>query len=424
MTMRTPTLVLVAALSVPMAAWSGENLTPEVLLPGHEATDAAKPTMAYGTDIYLLAWQADRNEKADIVGMRLDQAGKPLDRKPFVISAAKDCQERPRMAFGCGVFLVIWHDLRNGKDWDVFAARVTPAGKVLDPEGIAVGQGERNQCEPGVCWDGKNFQVLWRGFQAEMGEIVTGPNRLPAGGYFIYGGRVSPEGKAIDGTGVFMAKPPRRNVWGANSMGMAAPVSLGNGTLLAGGRSTNDFCLWRIADGKTAGEPWLSSKKGWGYDDPAFATDGQTVLATWTTFRDGGGRSSGRDHSGMLLFGIDEKVEVDEPRSLSSGLSVVRGSGARVRHPAPAWDGKRYVVVWDVPRKGEESAYEALFLRSFASDGTPLNDDELVADDPASPTYWPAVASDGSGTAIIVYEKHPATGDVPISIGYRVLKRQ
>lgn len=93
----------------------------------------------------------------------------------------------------------------------------------------------------------------------------------------------------------------------------------------------------------------------------------------------------------------------------------------RVRHPAPAWDGKRYVVVWDVPRKGKEFAYEALFLRTFASDGTPLGNDESVADDPASPAYWPATASNGAGATLIAYEKHPEKGDVPIKIGLRIL---
>lgn len=414
--MRLLTLFVVTALGLPATASSAEILSPEILLPAYETTDAVKPVVAFGKDVYLLVWQAGRNEQADIVGLRLDKTGKLLDPKPLVISKAKDCQQRPRIAYGGGVFLVVWHDLRNGKDWDVFAARVTPEGKTLDPDGIAVGQGARNQCEPGVGWDGKNFQVLWRGFQGNVNEIVAGPNPRPDFGYFIYGGRVSANGKPIDGAGVFMAKPPRRTVWGSNSMGMAALVPLSNGRLLAGGRSTNDLCLWSVDDGKPAGEPWLPTKRKIGFDDVAFATNGKTILATWSTFRDGGGRSSGVDKSGMMMLASEGKVEAAEPQSLSAAANE-----PRVRHPAPVWDGTRYVVVWDVPRKGKDFSYEALYLRTFAGDGAPAGNDEPVVDNPASPAYWPAAASDGAGTTLIAYEKHPETADTPIMIGFRML---
>jgi hypothetical protein len=421
MTTRVLTFVLAATVTLPVTAGAVERLSPEVLLPSHATTDASKPVLAYGKDVYFLVWQAGRNEQADIVGVRLDKSGKLLDPQPFVISKAKDCQERPRVAFGGGVFLVAWHDLRNGKDWDVYAARVAPDGKVLDPEGIAVAQGDRNQCEPGVCWDGSHFQLLWRDFRGEAKEIVAGPNRQPGTGYHIYGGRVSAAGERPDGDGVFMAKPPRPNVFGASSMGMAALVPVGEGKLLAGGRSTNDFCVWHIADGKPVGDPWLSLMKNMGgYDDLAFTTNGKTILMTWTSFRNGGGRSTGYDKSGMLLFGINETVQDANPMSLSSGLSAVEDGGSRVRHPASAWDGQRYVVAWDLPRRADSFAYEALFVRTFGSDGTPLSTDKLMVDDPASPACWPAVASDGAGTTVIAYERHPASGDIPIKIAFRL----
>jgi len=432
MTLRSLALPLLALLAASAPARGAEGLTAETLLPGHRAADASKPSLAYGDGVYLLAWQAGHNEEADIVGLRLDKAGKPMETQPFVICGAKDTQERPRVAFGGQGFLVVWHDLRNGKDWDVYAARVSAEGNVLDPDGIAVAQGERNQCEPGVCFDGKAFQVLWRGFRGEKEDAVD-VNRRPDAGYHVYGGRVSAEGQVLADAGVFMAKPPREYLT-PRSMGMAAAVALPSGQLLAAARSGTSLCLWRLTDGKPSSEPALLAKKGGflGFDDAAFATDGKSVLLVWTTFRDGGGRSSGADKSGLVVLGADAPLvptlpRGDEksaapaattlmPRSLSSAERE-----PRVRHPSPAWDGRRYIVAWDVPRRGKEFSYEAVFVRCFASDGTPLGNDEPLADEPGSPAYWPAVASDGAGTTLIAYERHPRTGDTPIRIGFRLL---
>ncbi len=201
-------------------------------------------------------------------------------------------------------------------------------------------------------------------------------------------------------------------------------------------RSGTNPCLWRVADGTPSGQPVLLTRKGsWlGFDGMAFATDGKTVLLAWTTFRDGGGRSSGADKSGLLVLDADGTglwpAEATggtpvPPTPVPPGPAVQSLSSAterpRVRHPSPAWDGARYVVAWDVPRKSKEFSYEGVFYRCFAPDGKPLGGDEPVVDDPASPAYSPAVASDGAGTTLLAYERHPRAGDTPIRIGVRVL---
>ncbi len=410
-------LVTVFASAVPAR---GEDLSKEILLSPHEKTEARRPAAAHGKDVFLIVWQTDRNEKADIVGLRLDGSGKPIDAEPFVICAEKDAQERPKVAFGGGVFLVVWHDLRGEKDWDVYAARVSPEGKVLDPEGIAVAKAERNQCEADVAWDGRVFQVLWRGFQGEK-DGSPGVGKLPAAGYHVYGGRVSTTGQVLDRAGVSMAKPTGTQR-SSRSLGMAAAVGLPNGELLAGARSGGTLCLWRVRDGRPVSEPKPAGKRT-GFDDVAFTTNGKTVLAVWTTFRDGGGRSSGVSKSGMLVLGADGEVGTAAPVSLST--TIINQGRTHVRHPSPAWDGNRYVVAWDSPMRprGKDTFhYEALFMRSFAEDGTPQGDDVPVVSDPDSPAWRPAAASDGAGMTVIAYERHPKMTNLPIRIGVRTLK--
>ncbi len=67
---------------------------------------------------------------------------------------------RPAAGAGAGIFLVVWQDLRKGKDYDVYGVRVTPEGTLLDPEGIVVCAEKGNQANPQVTWEGKSFVVV------------------------------------------------------------------------------------------------------------------------------------------------------------------------------------------------------------------------------------------------------------------------
>ncbi|MCX7804770.1 MAG: hypothetical protein N3A38_06215 [Planctomycetota bacterium] len=393
------------------AAGSGEEISAEVLLPGHEATDAHTPAMAFGKDVFLVVWRAGMGERADIVALRLDKAGKPLDARPFVISAAKDCQERPRAAFGGGVFLLVWQDLRNGKDWDVYAARVTPEGKVLDPEGIAVAADKRSQVNPALCFDGSAFQLVWRDLRGGVD-------------YAVYGGRVTADGRLLDGPGGVLVQEPIQDIF-TTVTGPPGIGSAGDGRAVAALHS-RVLRAWGMAGGKATGKPAAALKaeresrrnNGW---DPAFASDGKKLLMVFTTFRQisRGGIIGGSGAAILNPDGSGLPVEVIDM------TGIEHGEGCAIRNPSPCWDGSTYVVAWDIER-GERGkpAYDAVFLRRVSADGKPWGETVFVAGELASPAFHPAAASDGAGTTVIAYERGPKTGQEPIRIGVRTLKRQ
>jgi hypothetical protein len=167
--------------------------------PGH---DAYTPAVAFGENSYLIVWQSgqiaagDLREGfrciGDIVACRVDKAGKLVSTEPLVVCGADDLQAKPQLAFGGGGFLVVWQDLRNGKDWDVYAARVSPEGEVLDPDGFLVSGGKHNQAKPRVVWDGKTFLVVWQDFRSGRR-------------YEVRSARVSPDGEVVDADGVQVA---------------------------------------------------------------------------------------------------------------------------------------------------------------------------------------------------------------------------
>ena len=102
----------------------------------------ANPAVAFDGANYLVAWEDYRARQGDIYAARVDQSGIVLDTAGVVVSAAPDTQSRPTALFDGAHFLVAWQDDRRGQlETDIYAARVSASGAVLDTAGIAVSTG-------------------------------------------------------------------------------------------------------------------------------------------------------------------------------------------------------------------------------------------------------------------------------------------
>jgi hypothetical protein len=405
--------------SLVSSAAASESLSPEGLLPLHESRDAYTPTAAFGKDVYLVVWQSGRFGPGDlrngfdglgigdIVGCRLDKAGKPLDAKPFVICGAKDLQEHPKVAFGNGVFLVVWHDLRGGKDWDVYAARVSPDGKVLDSDGFLVAGGANNQACPRVAWDGRDFTVVWQDFRSDKY-------------YEAYGARVSAEGKVADGQGVLLAS----GVASGYHCDLPAVASLGGGKSLglwltsAGKSRRTSAGTTFIGEGRaTPGAIFMEGQGPGKYNSPAcLAAGAKTYLTAWRTETHCGRGNAPNDSNAMILDADGKCVK----------RLYVSGKGSpTIQAPDVAWDGSAFVAAWHetqfVAKNDRGNPYLVVCASRISEAGDLVGTAQTLSGTLESPAAEPAVASDGAGTALIAYEKHPDKADVPIKIGFRLL---
>ncbi len=426
--------ILLVAVAVAVAvggfaagAGGAERISTAALLPLQEAKDAYTPAAAFGKDVFLVVWQSGRMGKGslvngliydgDLVACRVDKGGKALDARPFVVCGARDLQERPKVAFGPstgsgqgnGVFLVVWQDIRNGKDWDIYAARVTPEGKVLDPEGIAVSAIPHNQADPRVAWDGKAFQVVWEDFRSGTT-------------YEIYGARVSSEGKVLDPDGICLAK---------NRFPCFTPAicPLGGGKVFLlwfyrgdGGRGT---CSCIVADGRVIDDKAYVYAEDFRKHGPvlesnpvALAGGPNGFMATWLT---DAGTGRGGPPNGSTAAVFDSACQ--RKKSL-----FLAGKRHTTRQTDVVWDGSAYAAAWieRIARPGMEGRRWALsdmvFAARITEAGDPAGEVLSVAGSHEAPASRPAVASDGAGTTLIAYEQHPAAGDVPIKIGFRMLR--
>ncbi|MBW2733736.1 MAG: hypothetical protein JRH20_15215 [Deltaproteobacteria bacterium] len=378
-----------------------EPLGPEVLLPAWQGADAYRPAVAYGDGQYLVAWQAGRVMKGDIVACRVDAEGKVKDATPVVISAAADDQEAPSVAFGQGTFLVVWQDLRGGKDYDTYAARVSPEGKVLDPAGILISGGEGNQSSPRVIFDGTSFVVAWEDHRSMKR-------------YEIYAARVSPEGEVLDPEGVLIAshswldrfspalsvteKPGEVLVGWNGRIYPGVPGDLAGGVRVAAGQEVARFVI--NGDSKTS--------PGDRHSPMRLARDGMGHVMVWRNYVPVG-RANPAGNANLLH--VDAEGVVAKRVTLGS---------TGITDPDVVWDGEGHVVAWHEQRGKADtvnhtSPFDAVYLRRL--DGVEV----VVAGTFDAPARRAHLAR-GADKVAVVYERHPAGAEQPIRVGLRLVQ--
>ncbi len=168
---------------------SGTVLDPAGIAISVAIDNQTTPSIAFDGINYLVVWTDQRNGDFDIYGTRVNQAGVVLDTNGIAISTAEYIQEFPSVAFDGISYLVVWTDGRNGSS-DVYGARVSQVGAVLDPTGIVISTEINNQEYPVVAFDGTNYLVAWTDYRHSP--------------YYssIYGARVNRTGIILDTNGI------------------------------------------------------------------------------------------------------------------------------------------------------------------------------------------------------------------------------
>ena len=99
------------------------------------------------------------------------------------------------LAFDGTNYLVVWEELKSATSLGLNAARVSPAGTVLDASPLRLMDTSSlpgnfsPQAMPAVAFDGVNYLVTYLDFRVLSGNGVT-----------VTASRVSPSGKLLDGT--------------------------------------------------------------------------------------------------------------------------------------------------------------------------------------------------------------------------------
>src|SRR5207244_8680160 len=112
-------------------------------------------------------------------GARVSPVGTALDPDGITISTGT-CRGDPVLAFDGANYLAVWEDFRSGPA-DIYGARLSPFGTVLDPEGIPVSTAADHQQYPALAFDGTNYLAGWEDRRSQAGDPdIYGARARPA----------------------------------------------------------------------------------------------------------------------------------------------------------------------------------------------------------------------------------------------------
>jgi hypothetical protein len=359
------------------------------------------PDAAFGRGVYLTVWREGWHGvggRSRIYAARVSPAGKVLDPAGIEVAPCREgVQERPRVAFGGGVFLVVWQDLRNGRDYDVLAARVSPAGKLLDAAPIPVAAAPRTQVLPEVASDGRDFLVVWQGLRGD--ETAYRGFAVPVGAHGKVGTVVetgaAPQPRIAWGGEFYLAaygsngvvtvlldrqgKPINPTKWGNRVIRQHRPPIFSLSAAAKGG--------WLVVAHRSRPDPW-----GWGGPGAMRAAfvgpDGKLV----------------NQDAVKEPAGVREKLPcwLDIGRDKKPGAAWPWGSSAST------WTGKHSLVVWQRHHLCGEKMTNFVncdLIAARVEGSRPLDEAGVPVAASQAEELSPALAGDGVGGALCVYEK-------------------
>jgi hypothetical protein len=343
----------------------GTVLDPQGLALSRRAAEAWTPDVAFDGMNFLVVWRDDRNGYDDVYATRVTQGGLPMDPDGISVCSASNHQWAPSVAFGDGCYLVAWED-RRGVSSDVYAARVTPAGTVLDPGGISVCTGVGVQWYPSVAFDGTNFLIGWGDWRDDASVFTA---RVTSTGSVL-----DPDGRRISHSSEYADRPKLAH---GDTLYLASWVS---------GSFSRDVRAARVSSSCTPLDTmgFLVTASVNSQRNPTVALSGMNYLVVWSDERAGS-----RDIYGARIGPTGMVLD-----SQAFEISTAVRSQDR---PAAAFDGTNTLVVWEDTRDTSFGIYGA----RVTPDGTVL-DPQGIAVRSGTDTYFsPSVAFDGENYLVV-----------------------
>lgn len=324
------------------------------------------PAVASDGSGFLAAWVVIAGTGPDdaerLFAGRLDSSGAPLDGRGVRI--ADSVWWGPAVAFGGGVYLVVW----TGAERTIRAARIAPSGEVLDEIVLHESESVFPASQPRVAFDGSVFLVVWNeeGYDAENSRLDR-----------IAGVRVHPSGTVLDAPPITISAPDQNVEYSEYNSDPDVGALAGVFLVTWAKSSPSDYGLMgaRVTSDGDILEPDgfpIAMKES--DPRPSVASDGTTFFVTWT--------------SGFYAKVAATRISRDGT-ILDPGGVVVADHGA-LSHTA--WDGSEYVVTW--LRPGSSDPTYDVFASRIADDGS--ISDEFPVTQADNYQFGAEIASNGS----------------------------
>ncbi|HKX60709.1 MAG TPA: thrombospondin type 3 repeat-containing protein, partial [Verrucomicrobiae bacterium] len=335
-----------------------------------------RPSVASLGGDFFVVWQERPVGQLQVFGAHVSSNGVAEDVIP--LSTDLNSQFSPAIASNGEDYLIVWSDLRFDTYEDIFGVRVSGAGAVLDPAGIAIRRAPLREWSPAVASDGRDYFVAWQEY--------------PGGNAWeVLGSRVLRDGTVMP--------PVRVNTERSDSRAPAVG-SNGRDYLIAWSQwsGTRDLFM-DIHAARVSGAgvlldapPFLINSHPSLEGAPSIASDGENYLVAWEGLYSPTFVSAKRVTPGGVV--------------LDPGGITLTTSTNEATAPAVAFNGRDYLVVWRELRQPFDN--DILGTR-VATDGTVLDATPLIITAAAGHQTFPRVASDGREFLVLWHSERGPT---------------
>jgi hypothetical protein len=326
------------------------------------------PAVAFDGSNYLVAWGGH-----DLCAARVSPAGTVLDTGGILVSGAAGVQEFPTIAYDGANCLVTWQDMRSGGYLDIYGARVTPSGSVLDAGGIAISTATYSQYYPAVAFDGTNYLVTWQDYRTTD--------------FDIFASRVTPAGVVLDPGGLPIA---------TSAIYQRYPsLTFGEGSY---------FVTWERWDSAGCSGIWGSRVQTSGIPrDTGFCVAPAGAFFAPVTF-DGNRYFVSWRQDGIRATWVDTSGHIQN----QSG-SPVYAAANKQRQPSAAFNGTDYLVVWQDERPGDSADIRGIRV---SQSGAQVDPHPFTLSAALKAQSNPAAASNGTDFLIVWSDLRTDTSDI------------
>ncbi|MBC7929534.1 MAG: hypothetical protein H7Z38_03105, partial [Rubrivivax sp.] len=397
--------VVAASVLIPLATvWALSALSAPVLLPGDVAPAPAAGAqeglqIAKGADTYLAVWVDTRTmltsapngtgvgTQKDIYAARIGADGQVIDTIPIVIDESGLNESAPAVGWNGQNWLVVWHAEKQGQysaAYEVRAARVSPAGQLLDQTPIVLKADADSGTMP--------FQVIDDG---AGNWVVMYEEYLPAGGGSrgVLIMRVAGDGTILDPGGRVVY-----NQWSLTNPRIARAgdrylltfIEPGPPYVLKGvtlGASFN-----QLRNGPEVINPSVSMNTG----AHALASDGNAWFVTWT-------------NGGTVMKIYGSRVTRDGDPADGGGIVINSNAGGGTPSTRVCWDGEFWFVAYNTTYDHATQTYtndNDISLSRVTGAGAVLDPTGIkVKVDPNDNQLSPGIAPGVTGGAQVTWQE-------------------
>ncbi len=334
---------------------------------------SGKNAIAFDGTNFLVVW---RNTEAPIgiYGARVSQNGTALDSTAFQISSESVAANTgaPSVAFDGTNYLVVWvADRGNSGFGQLFGARVTPAGVVLDAGGIQITTGDTVSGPKirmaTVAFDGTNYLAAYR-----------------SGNDTIRALRVTTSVASLDGVdGIALGH------------GYYPYVAFGGTKYLITWHDGSGYCQCSImgalvsTNGTVATSAFQIAAEGAGKDHSSVAFDGTNFLVVWHDYT--------RTDANVIAEGTTYGARVSSSGSVLDTTPIRIADHTRSQAaPRVIFDGTNYFVAWATGvNQGAKSRIMDVYGARVSTAGVVLDRRPVAIAAATGNQFWPVIGFGG-----------------------------